>query len=74
MSGANKSAELASTHSPQELSSVLAARVRVIDSFQLRYLDREIFRRDSKLPGGQDDPDVLFYEGLLPAEDVGIES
>ncbi|HRI66865.1 MAG TPA: N-6 DNA methylase [Polyangium sp.] len=107
---------IASTHSPQVLSSVLAAQVRVIDSFQLRNLDRETFRRDSNrilsaafddpgrppevavklnalrdaldaeeyaaarklvaelhalLPGGQDDPDVLFYEGLLPPEDVG---
>lgn len=106
------------THSPQVLSSVLATHVRVLESFQVRSLDRETFRRDTNrilssvfgdpgrppevatklnalrdaidaeeyriaralvaelhtlLPGGQD-PDVLFYEGLLPPEPVEGES
>ncbi len=109
---------IATTHSPQVLSSVLAAHVRLLDSFQLRNLDRETFRRDTNrilnaafgdpgrppevaeklnalrdaidaeqyivarsiiaelqalLPGGQD-PDLVFYEGLLPPEHVGSES
>lgn len=109
---------IATTHSPQILSSVLAKHVRVLDAFQLRQLERETFRRDTNrildsafgdpgrppevaaklnelrnaidaeeystarsivaelhalLPGGQD-PDVVFYEGLLPPEQVDGES
>jgi len=103
---------IVTTHSPQVLSSVLAAHVRVLDSFRVRNLDRETFRRDTNrilnfafgdpgrspevaeklnalrdaidaeeftvarsllaelhalLPGGED-PDVVFYEGLLPPD------
>ncbi|MEO7327839.1 MAG: AAA family ATPase [Minicystis sp.] len=100
-----------STHSPQVLSSIHAANVRIFERFELRLLDRGTWRRDTNRileaafgdPGrppdvatkldqlrdavdadhheearrlirelGEmiegDDPDVFFYEQLLPPE------
>jgi predicted ATP-binding protein involved in virulence len=102
---------IVSTHSPQVLSSLHAANVRVIEHFELRTLERGTWRRDTNRileaafgdPGrppevaeklnqlrdavdadrhedarrliGElramiegDDPDVFFYEQLLPPE------
>ncbi|AGP36464.1 AAA family ATPase [Sorangium cellulosum] len=101
------------THSPQVLSSLHAANVRVLERFELRTLDRGTWRRDTNRileaafgdPGRPpevaaklnllrdavdadrydearqlirelstmiegDDPDVFFYQQLLPPEDT----
>jgi predicted ATP-binding protein involved in virulence len=104
---------IVSTHSPQVLSSLRAANVRVIEGFELRTLERGTWRRDTNRildaafgdPGRPpevaaklnelrdavdadrfddarrliaelramvegDDPDVFFYQQLLPPEET----
>jgi predicted ATP-binding protein involved in virulence len=108
---------IVSTHSPQVLSSLHAANVRLLDRFELRPLDRGTWRRDTNRileaafgdPGrppevaaklnalrdavdadrfddarrliGElsamiegDDPDVFFYQQMVPPETLEAPS